>query len=117
MPTSKRLSELKHELAALSHAIHLQKQKLLELESLYLEGFKEQERLQRLLIIPKVIKRSIKEGVPTGIDIDLERLVSKMSRTEILELLSELQGLEEEGKEIEYFDADETPTIWETHQG
>jgi flagellar motility protein MotE (MotC chaperone) len=103
-----KLKDLKLHLHQLSYKMRTLRGELQTLEKEYLSLFQEQERLQRLQIKPKIyLLKVCRIKDTTSLDGKLNDLVNKMSADQIRELLEELQGCEEEGRLIEYEDADE----------
>ena len=103
-----RIATLNRELCALSFKMKGLRTQLEELDSQYLAIFKEKDKLERSIIPIKVIRLKVVKKEPTsGIDVELEKLITQMNPEQIKLLLGELQGCEEEGKEIEYKDEEE----------
>lgn len=113
----KRVAETNLELRSLSFKLRPLREEVEQLEQIYYHLFKFKESLERQLVKPRIIKVQTTSKSVTNRPLDEAlKAVEKMSSEQIRALLAELQGSEEEGKEIEYVDEEEIYLIEESEK-
>lgn len=110
-----RIEETTKEMASISYRRKLLEEEFLQLDLIYMGLWKFKNSLERKLIKPKIIRTRVPASTNvllTPLD-EAQAMLAKMNAEQIRELLAELQGSEEEGKEIEYKDENEVNLIEE----
>jgi len=107
-----KIEETKKEMLAISYRRQQLAEEYMQLDLIYMGLFKFKDGLERKLIKPKIVRtRGPKPIVQlTPLD-EAQAALSKMTAEQIRSLLAELQGSEEEGKEIEFEDEPETNIV------